>query len=180
MFERLNVFDVLFHSHSFVGCSLVTLALSETKSFSVSPSCPLIVEEIVDMVQIGSSPVVRILPTPVFEDVTLVLFFCVHASCTHGVPGLCVHPGINPHAAHGRRKFKALQCALTRHETACESKVKTTTNQPTNQPTTNQHTTTHNNTQHFGSSRDRLQESRLGRCDCRQGSSTFCSQVPCW
>ena len=42
------------------------------------------------------------------------------------VTGLWVHPGTNPHAAHGRRKFKALQCALTRHETACESKVKTT------------------------------------------------------
>ena len=26
----------------------------------------------------------------------------------------------------GTREFQALQCALTRHETACESKVKTT------------------------------------------------------
>ena len=44
----------------------MTLALSETKSFCVSPSCPLIVEEIVEMVQF--------LPTPVIEDVTLVCF----------------------------------------------------------------------------------------------------------
>ena len=42
----------------FVVCSLSTLALSETKSFCVSPSCPLIVEEFVDMVQICSSPVI--------------------------------------------------------------------------------------------------------------------------
>ena len=35
-----------------------------------------------------------------------------------------VRPGINPHAAHGRREFQALQCALTGHETACESRVK--------------------------------------------------------
>ena len=41
--------------------------------------------------------------------------------------GLWVLPGINPQAVHGHREFQALQCALTRHETACESKVKTTT-----------------------------------------------------
>ena len=51
MFERFNV---LSHSPCFVDCSLVVLALSETKSFCVSPSCPLFVEEIVDMVQICS------------------------------------------------------------------------------------------------------------------------------
>ena len=44
------------------------------------------------------------------------------------VTGWWVHPGINPHAAHGRREFKALQCALTGRETACESRVKTTNN----------------------------------------------------
>ena len=38
-----------------------------------------------------------------------------------------VQPGTNPRTALGRREFKVLQCALTRHESACESRVKTTT-----------------------------------------------------
>ena len=41
--------------------------------------------------------------------------------------------------SHGRREFKSLQCALSRHETACESRVKTTTTTTTTtkQPTNN-------------------------------------------
>ena len=59
MFECLCVFMCYSILTVFVDCSLSTLALSETKSFCVYPSCPLIVEEIVDIVQIClSSPVI--------------------------------------------------------------------------------------------------------------------------
>ena len=79
----------------FVDYSLDSCA-ERNKDFCVSPSCPLIVEEIVDRVQICPSPViqschtscclccssiveeivemVQILPTPVIEDITTVCF----------------------------------------------------------------------------------------------------------
>ena len=56
VFECLNVLMFCSFLTVFVDCSLVTLALSEAKSFCVSPSCPLIVEEIVDLVQICFFP----------------------------------------------------------------------------------------------------------------------------
>ena len=54
----------------------------------------------------------------------------------HHHHGLWCQKGINPHATHGRREFKALQCALTGHATACETRVKnTTTTTTTRAPT---------------------------------------------
>ena len=46
---------------------------------------------------------------------------------THGSHAVVGSPGDKPSfAAYGRRGFQALQCALTVHETACDSRVKTT------------------------------------------------------
>ena len=53
------------------------------------------------------------------------MFLLYHSVVASSVfSGLWVLPGINPQAVHGHREFQALQCALTRHETACESRVK--------------------------------------------------------
>ena len=58
------------------------------------------------------------------RDPCLLLLYC-SVVAPSVFAGLWVLPGINPQAVHGHREFQALQCALTRHETACESKVKT-------------------------------------------------------
>ena len=77
---------------------------------------PLIVEEIVQVVQICQSSVIEV----IVLCASLVVVRPAHV-VVFGVVGL---PWENPQAVRGCREFKALQCALTRHETACESRVK--------------------------------------------------------